>query len=124
MSSACIAQLTLDAQDPGRQAVFWSRALGLRVVAGDDGAAKLYPTPGSAPGTPTFWLQPTSAAKREKLRLHLDLRPAAGVTVEAEVQRLIGLGARRADVGQSGSESFTVLRDPEGNEFCVLHRDP
>ena len=119
-----IAQFTLDAQDPARQAVFWSRALGLRVVAGDDGAAKLYPTPGSAPGTPTVWLQPTSAAKREKLRLHLDLRPAAGVTVEAEVQRLIELGARRADVGQSGSESFTVLRDPEGNEFCVLHRDP
>ena len=122
--SARIAQLTLDAQDPARQAEFWSRALGLRVVAGDDGAAKLYPTPGSAPGTPSVWLQPTSASKREKLRLHLDLRPAAGVTVDAEVQRLIGLGARRADVGQSGSERFTVLSDPEGNEFCVLHIDP
>ncbi len=122
--SARIAQLTMDAQDPARQAVFWSHALGLRVVAGDDGAAKLYPTPGSAPGSPSVWLQPTSASKREKLRLHLDLRPAAGVTVEAEVQRLIGLGARRADVGQSGSERFTVLSDPEGNEFCVLHLDP
>ena len=122
--SARIAQFTLDAQDPTRQAVFWSRALGLTVEAGDDGAAKLYPTPGSVPGTPTVWLQPTSAPKREKLRLHLDLRPAAGVTVDAEVQRLIGLGARRADVGQTGSESFTVLSDPEGNEFCVLHRDP
>jgi len=44
--------------------------------------------------------------------------------VDAEVDRLIELGARRADVGQTGSEDFTVLSDPEGNEFCVLHRDP
>ena len=122
--SARIAQLTLDAHDPARQAVFWLRALGLTVAAGDDGAGMLYLTPGSAPGAPTFWLQPTTAPKREKLRLHLDLRPAAGVTVAAEVQRLIGLGARRADVGQTGSEGLTVLSDPEGNEFCVLHRDP
>ena len=122
--STRIAQLTLDAQDPARQAVFWSRALGLRVVAGDDGATKLHPTPGSAPGTPSVWLQPTSASKWEKLRLHLDLRPAGAVTVEAEVQRLIGLGAHRANVGQTGSERFTVLSDPEGNEFCVLHTEP
>ena len=107
-----------------RQAAFWARALGLAVVAGDDGAAKLYPTPGSAPGTPTIWLQPSPAPKREKLRLHIDLRPPVGATVDAEVDRLIELGARRADVGQTGSEDFTVLSDPEGNEFCVLHRDP
>ena len=122
--SARIAQLTLDAHDPEGQSAFWSRALGMRAEVGDDGAAMLYPTAASAPGTPTVWLQPTSAPKREKVRLHLDLRPVAGVTVDAEVQRLIALGARRADVGQTGSEGFTVLRDPEGNEFCVLHRDP
>ena len=78
--AARIAQLTLDAHDPARQAAFWARALGLAVVAGDDGAAKLYPTPGSAPGAPTIWLQPTAAPKREKLRLHLDLRPHDGAT--------------------------------------------
>ena len=122
--AARIAQLTLDAHDPARQAAFWARALGLAVVAGDDGAAKLYPTPGSAPGAPTIWLQPTAAPKREKLRLHIDLRPPVGATVDAELDRLIELGARRADVGQTGSEDFTVLSDPEGNEFCVLHRDP
>jgi catechol 2,3-dioxygenase-like lactoylglutathione lyase family enzyme len=122
--TACIAQLTLDAHDPARQAAFWSRALGMAVVAGDDGAAKLYPTPGAAPGTPTIWLQPSPTPKCEKLRLHIDLRPLGGATVDAEVDRLIELGARRADVGQSGSEDFTVLSDPEGSEFCVLHRDP
>ena len=36
----------------------------------------------------------------------------------------MGLGATRAHVGQSGEEGFTVLADPEGNEFCVLHGDP
>ena len=39
-----------------------------------------------------------------------------------EVRRLITLGARRVDVGQTGDEGFEVLADPEGNEFCMLHR--
>ena len=33
----------------------------------------------------------------------------------------VGLGARRADVGQRGDEGFTVFADPEGNEFCLIH---
>jgi hypothetical protein len=57
-------------------------------------------------------------AKTVKNRLHLDIRPADG-SHETEVERLIGLGARRADVGQ-GSAPWVVLADPEGNEFCVL----
>ncbi|MFC8615298.1 VOC family protein [Micromonospora purpureochromogenes] len=43
---------------------------------------------------------------------------------QAEVRRLLALGARRADVGQSGDEGFVVLADPEGNEFCVLDGPP
>ena len=39
---------------------------------------------------------------------------------DAEIERLIGLGARRVDVGQTGQESWDVLADPEGNEFCVV----
>jgi hypothetical protein len=46
----------------------------------------------------------------------LDLR----VLFEAEVERIIALGARRADVGQGEDVSWVVLADPEGNEFCVL----
>ena len=38
----------------------------------------------------------------------------------AEVERLLSLGARRTDVGQTGREGFEVLADPEGNEFCIL----
>jgi hypothetical protein len=51
-----------------------------------------------------------------KNRLHLDFRPD---DQDAEVSRLLALGARPADIGQ-GEQSWVVLRDPEGNEFCVL----
>ena len=118
-----IAQLTLDVHDVDVQARFWSEALGLTIDAGDDGAATLFPPSDAPRDVPTIWLQPVSESKRDKLRLHLDLRPDDG-DVEGEVDRLVGLGASRADVGQTGEERFTVLADPEGNEFCVLHRDP
>ena len=39
---------------------------------------------------------------------------------DEEVRRLLGLGARHADVGQTGEESWVVLADPKGNEFCAL----
>jgi hypothetical protein len=50
---------------------------------------------------------------------HLDLHPADG-DVDREVQRLVALGASHADVGQGPDEAFIVLRDPGGNEFCIL----
>jgi len=121
--TARIAQLTIDVHDVTLQASFWSQALGLTPDAGDDGAATLYPPADAPPWQQTIWLQPVTDRKQEKLRLHLDLRPEDG-DVEGEVERLISLGASRADVGQTGEERFTVLADPEGNEFCVLHRDP
>jgi hypothetical protein len=54
-----------------------------------------------------------------KNRLHLDLSPT-DMGQDEEVRRLLGLGARHADVGQTGDESWVTLADPEGNEFCVL----
>ena len=116
-----IAQLTLDVHDITRQATFWSQVLGLRADHGEDGACKLYPSePSSAP---TMWLQPVTAAKAQKLRLHLDLRPESG-SVEVEVERLLSLGATHTDVGQQRDDPFVVLADPEGNEFCLLRNDP
>jgi hypothetical protein len=118
-----IAQLTLDVHDVGLQASFWSEAIGMTADHGDDGACKLFPAGDSPASAMTIWLQPVGETKREKLRLHLDLRPEDG-DVEAEVERLIGLGATRADVGQKDDDPFVVLTDPEGNEFCVLRREP
>ena len=56
-------------------------------------------------------------SKIGKNRLHLDLVPD---DQEREVERLEALGATRPDIGQSGNETWVVLADPEGNEFCVL----
>jgi catechol 2,3-dioxygenase-like lactoylglutathione lyase family enzyme len=118
-----IAQWTLDVQDTDVMSDFWSRALGYRVERRDDGSAHLYPPDDAAPDVLTIWLQHSAGPKRDKLRSHLDLVAANG-DVDAEVERLVGLGARRADVGQTGTEGFVVLADPEGNEFCVLDGPP
>jgi hypothetical protein len=111
------AQWTLDVVDVGRQAAFWSAALGYRIERGEDGDVHLCPPDGGL----TVWLQPTTEPKTGKNRDHPDLAVDDG-DVEAEVRRLLDLGATRADVGQKGDEGFTVLADPEGNEFCLLHR--
>ena len=66
---------------------------------------------------------PSPDEKVVKNRVHLDLNPGADATPaerEAEIERLIALGARRVDVGQGEDETWTVLADPEGNEFCVV----
>jgi len=116
-------QWTLDVHDVAVMADFWSQALGYRIDRGEDGNAKLSP-PGDAPvDVPTLRLQASAAPKRDKNRNHPDLRPVNG-EVEAEVSRLLMLGARRVDVGQTDADPFVVLADPEGNEFCVLRREP
>jgi hypothetical protein len=58
--------------------------------------------------------------KQGKNRLHLDVAPNAGDDQEAEVNRLLRLGARQVDIGQGDDVSWVVLADPEDNEFCVL----
>lgn len=55
-----------------------------------------------------------------KNRLHLDLAPHTSDDRDAEIARLVERGATLADVGQGDDVSWTVLLDPEGNEFCVL----
>ena len=57
-------------------------------------------------------------AKGVKNRLHIDVNPV-GCDRDEEVERLIGLGARRTDIGQ-GEQTWVVMADPEGNEFCIL----
>ena len=115
--TARFAQWTLDVHDVERMLAFWSAALDYE-IDGDH----LRPPPDAEPGAPTMWLQRTAASKSGKLRGHVDLYVDGDGTVAKEVTRLIALGARRVDVGQTGDEGFEVLADPEGNEFCVLHR--
>lgn len=106
-------QIVLDSGDPEALGHWWAKALGWVVVDDSTEEFEIRPAPDRLPGL-LFVRVPE--AKTVKNRLHLDFRPT---DQEAEVARLLALGARHADVGQ-GDESWTVLRDPEGNEFCVL----
>lgn len=116
---ACrISELVLDAVDPEALAVFWCGVLGyVELERDDDGSIEIGP-PDSGPG-PVLLLSPTGDPRPRKLRLHIDVSPTDR-DQDAELERLLALGARPADVGQTGAESWHVLADPEGNEFCLL----
>jgi Glyoxalase-like domain len=123
-----LTEIVVDCRDPVAQAAFWAAALDYQVVRSEDSQVEIAPweqeRPDLAeqlrrtPGAPTLVFVTVPEAKTVKNRLHLDLRPVDG-SYEAEVERLLGLGARRADIGQ-GEVPWVVLADPEGNEFCVL----
>jgi Glyoxalase-like domain len=111
-----LAAVVLAAADPSALARFWAEAAAWPVVGPDDRLAALRHPSGRGP---FLELVLSPAPKLTKNRLHLDLAPYPGDDPEAEVARLLGLGATLADVGQ-GEVSWTVLADPEGNELCVL----
>ncbi|MEU3691413.1 VOC family protein [Streptomyces narbonensis] len=119
---ACrISELIVDCVDPARLAVFWSEVLGyVELGRDDDGSIEIGP-PGTGFGgpQPTMILSPSSDPRTGKLRLHIDVNPTDR-DQDAELARLLALGARPADVGQDGTENWHVLADPEGNEFCLL----
>ncbi len=100
---------------------FWSRALAWPLVWDQDEETAIQSPRG---GTKISWGGPPVAPKTEKNRLHLDLAPPADGDQEAEVERLIRLGARRVDIGQGDDVTWEVMADPDGNEFCVLTPRP
>lgn len=125
--------IVVDCRDPQAQAHWWAEALDWAVV---------YDTPDEAVAVPKHaveeedqpagfeeWMLrgqglvfvPVPEGKTVKNRLHIDLAPHTSQDRDAEIARLIELGATRVDVGQDDDEvTWTVLADPEGNEFCVL----
>ena len=106
-------QVGVDAADAGALGRWWADALGWVVVGEEPGELEIRPAPDRLPGL-LFMTVPEP--KTVKDRLHLDFRPDDR---DAEVARLLALGATHADVGQ-GEQPWVVLADPEGNEFCVL----
>ena len=62
---------------------------------------------------------PPVPMKTAKNRLHLDIAPPSDGDQQAEVERLVALGATKVDIGQ-GDVYWVVMADPDGNEFCVL----
>jgi predicted enzyme related to lactoylglutathione lyase len=106
-------QIVVDAEDPARLARWWAEALGYVIVEELPDEVEIRRTPDTLPGL-LFGANPDR--KTVKNRLHIDLRPD---DQEAEVERLVDMGARPVDIGQ-GDVPWVVLADPEGNEFCVL----
>lgn len=116
-----IAGIALDAANPGLLAAFWCAVLDWEVVPEDGDGEELVSIAARDRSGPCMDIIAVPEAKAGKNRLHLDLR-ADGISTAAELQRLLDLGATRADVGQGPDVSWVVLADPEGNEFCLLSR--
>jgi hypothetical protein len=112
-----VAAILTDCADPAALARFWVDAAGWPIAYAEDGIAGLR-SPGGVGPYLEFVRVPEP--KQVKNRLHPDVAPYRGDDPPAETTRLRGQGANPADVGQGSGESWTVLADPEGNEFCVL----
>ncbi|GAB4100383.1 VOC family protein [Sinomonas halotolerans] len=119
--SCRISELVLNCADPELLAAFWSDVLGYVELDREDGAIEIGPPEGFGGLQPTLILSPSTDPRTGRLPLHIDVNPVDR-DQDAELERLLALGARPADVGQTGSESWHVLADPEGNEFCLLRR--
>jgi hypothetical protein len=140
-------QVVFDCADPDRLANFWASALGYRLQdppAGyatwqdwareqgipqdrwNDASAVVDPDGRG----PRLYFQKVPEAKTVKNRVHLDLNISGGLSatpdsqerrrkVDAEVERLLGLGATRLRSAEELGQYWVVLQDVEGNEFCV-----
>jgi predicted enzyme related to lactoylglutathione lyase len=117
MGSRLVA-LCFDANDPLRLARFWADALHWEID--DETEIGLVPTDDT---TFRILFLPVPEQKAGTNRLHLDLTTTSIDDQKETVARLVELGARHIDIGQSPGEGHVVLADPEGNEFCVIEPD-
>jgi len=121
--------VVVDCEDVAAQARWWAEALDWRLFYEAEDEAVLLPKHASmeklesmpwSEVPPGLVFVRVPERKSVKNRLHLDLAPHTSDDRDAEIERLVALGARRVDVGQSEDVGWTVLADPEGNEFCIL----
>jgi predicted enzyme related to lactoylglutathione lyase len=107
------SEICIDAHDIDALAAWWSSVLGWPAEPTDDGDVILRAPAGAGPD----WLfLAVPDGKVVKNRIHFDFTPE---DQQAEVDRVLALGARHVDIGQ-GEQTWVVLADPEGNEFCIL----
>jgi hypothetical protein len=135
-------QVTIDCADPHTLADWWAEALGWQVEPSDEAFIRRTVEAGQAteadttthrgrlvwrtgeaitspdPGRPRVLFQLVPEPKTVKNRVHLDLHVGAERR-EAEVARLVGMGATELHRASQGPYVWATLADPEGNEFCV-----
>ena len=122
--SSRFTELVIDSHEPRKLAEFWCAVLGYTTPEEDDEVVEIGAGHPTAEGIrkatvpPTIVFVPVPESKTVKDRIHIDVSPIDS-DQPTEVARLISLGARHVDIGQ-GDQSWVVLADPEGNEFCVL----
>jgi catechol-2,3-dioxygenase len=114
-----VHSITFDCADPGAQAAFWAAVTGYGIETENPFMAMLV---GDNGGRMMFIQVPE--AKAAKNRMHLDLGTAELENLEAEVERVLGLGAELVGNYDEWGVTWTTLRDPEGNEFCIGHHPP
>ncbi|MCW2751222.1 MAG: glyoxalase [Aeromicrobium sp.] len=108
--------LVIDAEDLPGLAAFWSAVLDWPILSERECEVVI----GSSIDAPFgICFMPAGEPHTTKNRVHLDLTTEAEDR-DAEIARVLALGGRQVDVGQTGEESWVVLADPEGNEFCVV----
>jgi hypothetical protein len=106
-----VKSVTFDCVDPMGLAEFWAAALGSNVDE-DSSPERAWVEPAGW-GGPNLWFQKVPEVKVAKNRQHFDLRAVGDV--EAEVRRLVDLGASE----RLRHGDLVVMEDPEGNVFCV-----
>jgi catechol 2,3-dioxygenase-like lactoylglutathione lyase family enzyme len=121
--------IVVDCRDAKAQAEWWAEVLGWKKIYESDDEAVIVPqwvtlevakaTPWDHVG-PGLVFVPVPEGKTVKDRLHIDLAAHISDDRDAEIERLLSMGATRVNVGQTGEEGWDVFADPEGNEFCVL----
>jgi len=104
-----IRQITFDCHDPSKLAKFWSAATGCEIAA-DYGDFVMVDS------TPALGFQRVEEPTPGKNRMHVDV---GGAERETLIERLKGLGATELGTHEAPGLVWTVMQDPEGNEFCV-----
>jgi predicted enzyme related to lactoylglutathione lyase len=111
--SVSLANITFDASDAAQLAQFWSSVLELPM---DEGASAYFASIGMGARTPALLFIAVPEPPTSKNRVHIDLDASDR---NAEVQRVLSLGATKVGDHQEHGHTWTVLADPDGNQFCI-----
>ncbi|MDG4821018.1 VOC family protein [Asanoa sp. WMMD1127] len=120
-----LVQITMKARDDSALGGFWAQVLGWEVSSEGPGITNLEPPDFAYPDPVAVCIDLVASQepKTAKNRVHVDLATTSTQHEAELIARLTELGAARADIGQGDAE-WTVMTDPEGNEFCVLKPGP